>query len=61
MLLHYFLGKIEAKFGFMSKCEENNEGHKFVLRDRTCKKSVASDFFHCLHHYLLHEPNIKDE
>ena len=44
MLLHYFLGKIEAKFCFMSKCEENNEGHKFVLRDRTCKKSVASDF-----------------
>ena len=44
MLLHYFLGKIKAKFCFMSKCEENIEGHNFVLRDRTCKKSVASDF-----------------
>ena len=52
MLLHYFLGKLEAKLCLMSKYEGNIEGHNFVLRDRTCKNGVASDFVNVFVHVM---------
>ena len=44
MLLHYFLGKLEAKLCLMSKYEENIENQKLVL-DKTCEneEGVARD------------------
>ena len=61
MLLHYFLGKLEAKLSLMPKYEENIQGQKFVLLDRTCENENLSKSCLCLCLRLLYGDNIKGD
>ena len=55
MLLHYFLGKLEAKLCLMPNYEESIEGKKLVSLDRTMRRAlqmILSNSCLCLCHFL---------